>query len=114
MKGTDQFPRCASRMMLALRGPWRLNPRTGQVHTAPASGRPHGAVVASVGHHSGFAEMDVIGPLVAAAPELLSELIDLRGRFHNACRAAGSDEEFVSGSTPGADSAIAKAKGSAS
>ncbi|CAM5515477.1 hypothetical protein [Sphingobium scionense] len=49
----------------------------------------------------------------AAAPELLSELIDLRRRFHNACRAAGSDEEFVSGSTPGADAAIAKAKGGA-
>jgi hypothetical protein len=44
-----------------------------------------------------------------AAPDLVAELIDLRRRFHNACRAAGSDEEFVLGSTPGADAALAKA-----
>lgn len=51
------------------------------------------------------------GRLMAAAPELLAELIDLRKRFHAACRAAGSDEEFVIGSTPGADAALAKAEG---
>lgn len=51
---------------------------------------------------------DVAAMLV---PELLAELIALRARFHSACRFAGSDEEFVLGSTPGADAAIAKATG---
>lgn len=47
--------------------------------------------------------------LIAAAPDLFRELVDLRKRFHDACRSAGSDEEFVVGSTPGADAAIARA-----
>jgi hypothetical protein len=47
--------------------------------------------------------------LIAAAPELLAELIALRRRFHNACRATGSTDEYVLESTPGADAAIRKA-----
>ena len=44
-----------------------------------------------------------------SSAELLRELINLRRRFHEACRYAGSDEEFVLLSTPTADSAIARA-----
>lgn len=47
--------------------------------------------------------------LIAAAPELLAELIALRKRFQNAVRATGSDDEIAAMSTPGADAAIAKA-----
>lgn len=70
-------------------------------------------------HHGGYDYSDLgfslhaNGRLMAAAPELLAELIDLRKRFHAACRATGSDEEFVIGSTPGADAAISKATGEA-
>jgi hypothetical protein len=53
-------------------------------------------------------------PLLLNAPSLLVELIALRTRFHNACRGSGSDEEYVVGSTPGADAAIARATGAQS
>lgn len=49
--------------------------------------------------------------LIAAAPDLLAELIILRRRFHAALQFGDSDPEFVEGSTPSADAAIAKALG---
>ena len=59
------------------------------------------------------AESDANAHLIAAAPELLAELIALRRRFHNACLGTGSDADIVAGSTPGADAAIARATGAA-
>lgn|GEM_PF-2754310 len=58
-------------------GPWIYDPSSDQVSTQPAEGRPHGAVVASIGHHAGFIDKGSLGPLIAAAPELLAALLPL-------------------------------------
>lgn len=49
--------------------------------------------------------------LIAAAPDLLEALTDLRRRFHAACLAGGSDEWAADASCAKADAAIAKAEG---
>ena len=49
--------------------------------------------------------------LIAAAPELLEALRDLRQRFHAACIAHGSDAWAADASCAKADEAIAKATG---
>jgi hypothetical protein len=64
-------------VLTQLRGPWHFRASSQQIHTEPAEGRPHGAVVASIGHHAGFIERSQIGPLLAAAPELLAALENL-------------------------------------
>ena len=58
-----------------------------------------------------WAEAEANARLIAAAPELLTELIALRRRFHSCCAAQGSSPEYVALSTPGADAVIAKALG---
>lgn len=59
-----------------LHGPWSYNPRTDQVSTNPADGRPHGAVVASIGHHRDFISKATIGAAVSAVPDLVEALED--------------------------------------
>ena len=51
--------------------------------------------------------------LIAAAPDLLEALRDLRVRFYNACRATGSDAWAADQACESADAAIAKAIGRA-
>lgn len=51
--------------------------------------------------------------LIAAAPDLLEALTDLRRRFHAACLAGGSDGWAADASCAKADAAIAKAEGTA-
>lgn len=83
---------------------------TGEIFETDDDGfEPIGEPVATLQHAVLDDDAHTLGLAMAAAPELLAELIDLRRRFHNACRSGGSDEEFVLGSTPGADAAIAKA-----
>lgn len=51
--------------------------------------------------------------LIAAAPDLLAELINLRARFHRACLANGSDAWAADAACAAADAAIARAEGRA-
>ena len=81
--------------MTDLRGPWAFNDHLDHVRTAPAEGRPHGAVVASIGNHRGFIERAVIGPLIAAAPDLLIDGEFLADRLQELDGASASPEEFV-------------------
>ena len=54
--------------------PYRFDPVTDAILTGEAPGRPHGAVVAHVGHHPGFAERLHVGPMLAAALDLYAAL----------------------------------------
>ena len=93
-------------ILAEFRGPWHFRASSQQIHTEAAEGRPHGAVVASIGHHAGFIERGQIGPLLAAAPELLAALVEI-------------DSWLMSGVGDGRNlraavqAAIAKAKGGA-
>lgn len=60
-----------------------------------------------------LAELEANARLIAAAPDLLNELINLSVRFKAAAIQAGTDEEFAELAIAGALAAIAKATGSA-
>lgn len=51
------------------------------------------------------------GRLIAAAPDLLAQLRDMRERFYRCATSNGSDAEFVATACANADAAIAKATG---
>ncbi|NBB37667.1 hypothetical protein [Sphingobium yanoikuyae] len=100
------------------RGPWVYDDVTGHVSTQPDEGRPHGAVVAHAGHHPGFIRQEVIGPLAAAAPELLVALEELIPANLCASNLALSDDavlpvDMTLGEIRRAIAAITKAKGGA-
>jgi len=92
-----------------LHGPWTYIAVTDQVCTQPSEGRPHGAVVASIGHHPGFISKCDIGPVVAAAPDLLAALKVLNVFAKAAIERVGlTDTNRI---CEAADAAIAKAEG---
>ncbi|WP_313337197.1 hypothetical protein [Sphingobium yanoikuyae] len=94
-------------ILAEFRAPWVYNDVTGHIATHPDKDRPHGAVVAHAGHHPGFIRQEVIGPLIAAGPEMLVALIEI-------------DRWLISGFgderrlRTAVQDAIAKAKGGAS
>ncbi|WP_375282934.1 hypothetical protein [Sphingobium yanoikuyae] len=98
-------------ILTEFRAPWAYDDVTGHICTQPDEGRPHGAVVAHVGHHPGFIRQEVIGPLAATAPELLDALIALRA---NIGAASLSRNPYGKALRDQADAAIAKAKGGVS
>ncbi len=58
--------------------------------------------------------MEANARLIAAAPDLLSELINMTARFKAAVMQAGTDEEFAEHAVASARAAIAKAQSPAS
>ena len=107
-------------MTVDLHGPWIWDRSSGQIRTQPAEGRPHGAVVASVGNHRGFIEKGTIGPLLEAAPDMLEALeyilpylreLDRAERHRNRNNPTGTPNAQICINT--VRNAIAKATGAA-
>lgn len=104
-------------MSVDLHGPWIWDRSSGQIRTLPAEGRPHGAVVASVGNHPGFIEKGTIGPLLEAAPELLEAAQALGAMPEGYCFCSkdriGDDSKKHEPECADLRAAIAKATGAA-
>lgn len=68
-------------------------------------------VLANVHIEPGNTVDEANAALIAAAPDMFEALANLIPRFEAACRATGSDEEFVKAATEAHRAALAKATG---
>ena len=88
-------------------GPWRIvnKPRLSSLEVYAGD-----TAICELWRRADRAAEHATAQLIAAAPDLLEALTDLRRRFHAACLAGGSDAWAADASCAKADAAIAKAE----